>query len=80
MAFIFWIMFLLVPATSINIDRLFCDTFKDQAIYKELNLVADGCSMNIREEAGGMMCLMNPEDNDSSLEMTCKKKEDIYAT
>lgn len=78
--FVLWVLLLSlrVLVEGINIDRLFCESFKDQSVYHQLDLQADGCSLNIFYKEPDEICLMNPDDNDVFLEGTCQKKELIY--
>lgn len=67
-----------VSANSVNVDRLFCDTFKGQSLYVDLNLASDGCSPNIVELPPDKLCLADPRNNDVPLDHTCQTKNDIY--
>lgn len=77
--FIFGLVTILASNSgALQIDRYFCSLFKDQSVYQELDLGGDGCSMNLISPTSGMLCIVDPNDNDVPLEYTCRKTNDLY--
>lgn len=63
---------------ALKIDQYYCNLYKGQAIYKELNLGDGGCSMNLISPETNQLCIADPDDNDKALDYTCKFIGDIY--
>lgn len=62
-----------------EIERVFCDTLKGHDIYKIADLQTnDGCQMNIISPTPSQLCIMDPDDNETALDYTCRNMEDLY--
>lgn len=63
---------------DLTLTTLYCESFKEQAIYKTLNLGDDGTCETFVIPTSDSLCLSSPTNPEQVLRFTCKTIDEVY--